>query len=115
MPTVRIFGHDGIKQMPSVRPTQFASDSVYQLLQPYIFAQSLSVSSGAAVSSAPYSDPRTNVLRVEVPDGVTVAYEINPPGRATDATANSPRLSGKDQFYFKDGWTISMIDVTSVP
>lgn len=114
MPTVRIFGYPGIQQMPNVLPKQYSADSIYTLVQPYIFAQAIVVS-GAAASSAADTDDNTMLLRIEVPDDVTVAYEINPPNRTggvVAATANSPRLVGKDQFYFRKGWTVSLLDVT---
>jgi hypothetical protein len=109
----RIFLHDGIDQLPVTRPTQYAADSVHVLRQPYLYSETLSVSA-AAVASAPVADARVNVLRVEVPDGQTVRYEINPPGAARVAGIDSPSLSGKDQFYFRDGWSISLVDASGL-
>lgn len=112
---VRVFGHRGIRQMPNVLPKQFSSDSVFQLEQPYEFAETVSVSSVAASSTAQASGDKTQVLRIEVPDGQTIRYEINPPGRTTVASSASPSLSGKDQFAFAQGWTVSMIDAAALP
>lgn len=115
---VRVFGHRGLEQMPIVKPRQFTSETVFQLAQPYEFAQTLSVSA-VAVSSAPVADSNSgasvNILRIEVPDGQTVRYEINPPSRNVVAGVNSPSLSGKDQFYFKSGFTVSLIDASALP
>lgn len=114
---VRIFGHCGLMQIPVMKPTQFASDAVYQLQQPYEFAETLNVS-GVAISSTPVADVggrAVTVLFVEVKDGETIRYEINPPGRAVSAGAGSPSLSGKMPFYFRSGWMISMIDAAGLP
>lgn len=115
---VRIFGHRGLQQIPVNKPTQFSSDSVMQVTQPYEFSQVLSVS-GAATPSAPVADANSgsqvNVLLVQVPDGETVRYEINPPGRSIAASTNSPAMSGQNYFYFKSGWSISLIDAAALP
>jgi hypothetical protein len=110
---VRIFGHRGTRQLPVTNPMQMQADTVQVLEQPYEFSQVISVSAVAASSAA---DPSTKVqlLRIEVPDGQTVRYEINPPNRTTAASTNSPSLSGKDQFFFGTGWTVSLIDAAGL-
>lgn len=118
--SVRIFGHQGIVPLKVVEDTQYRADSVFQLKQPYIFKQVVSADAAAASSAANIDfgghtlDP-TSLLRIEVPDGKTIAYEVNPPGRNVVATADSPRLSGKDQIQFGSSWLISIIDVTGAP
>lgn len=112
---VRVYGHRGIIQMSLVLPKQFSSDSIFQLVEPYEWGQVISVSAVAASSSAQAAPDATQLLRIEVPDGQTVRYEINPPGRAVVASTNSPRISGFNQFYFKQGWTISIIDAAGLP
>lgn len=115
--SVRIFGHTGITQITVPRPRQYSADSVYQLTQPPEFRQNISVSAVAA-SSAPIADQPgrpVTILRIEVPDQQTIRYEINPPGSAVVAGIDSPSLSGKDQFEFRSGWTISMIDAAGLP
>lgn len=109
----RIFGHSGIQQIENIRPKQYSADSVYTLVQPYTFSQVLSTSA-VAVSSAPNVVTTTTILRIEVPDGQTIRYEINPPGRNVAASTNSPSLSGKDQFYFAPGWSVSVIDAAGL-
>jgi hypothetical protein len=117
---VRIFGHQGIVPLKVVEDTQYRADSVFQLKQPYLWKQQLTADTGAAVSSTANTDlgghtlDATTILRIEVPDGKTIAYEVNPPGRAVVATTASPRLSGKDQIQFGVNWIISVIDVTGV-
>lgn len=115
---VRIYGYRGMEQMPVVNQKRFSSDSVYQMVEPYEWSDVVSVS-GVAVPSAPRSAPdQTRMIRVEVPDGQTIRYEINPPNRAGGvraADAASPSLSGKDYFQFQQGWSISMIDAAGLP
>lgn len=116
--SVRIFGHRGIIQMPLVLPKQFSSDSIFQLIQPYEWGQVISVSAVAASSAAVAAPDKTAILRIEVPDGQTVRYEINPPNRTGGIVAagnGSPRISGFNQFYFGQGFTISLIDASNYP
>lgn len=115
---VRVYGHRGIMQMPLVLPKQFSSDSIFQLVEPYEWGQVISVSAVAASSSAVAAPDATKILRIEVPDGSTVRYEINPPNRtggAVVANTASPRISGFNQFYFGPSWTISLIDAAGLP
>jgi hypothetical protein len=114
----RIFAHRGMAPMLKVRQVQFSSDSVYQLIQPYEWSQVISVSS-TPVSSSSVADVNSGaavtLLRVEVPDGQAVRYEINPPGRTTAAGNASPILTGFNQFEFRSGYTISLVDAASFP
>lgn len=115
---VRIFAYRGIQQIRNVLPKQFSSDSVYQMIEPYEWGQTL-VADAAAVSSAAVAAPdATQIIRVEVPDQQMIRYEINPPNRpggVVVANANSPSLSGKDYFYFQPSWTISIINADALP
>lgn len=113
---VRVFYYQGLQQIPNVLAKQFSSDSVYQLVEPYL-GQSLVAVSAAAASTTTAPDG-TNVCRIEVPDGQTIRYEINPPNRSGGvviAGNTSPSLSGKDVFYVKSGWSISMVDASALP
>jgi hypothetical protein len=91
---------------------------VFQLSQPPEWAQTISVS-GVASRSAPTADVNSGsavtILRVEVASPNAVRYEICPPGRVVDAGSNSPLLTGVDQFVFRGGWTISLIDAAGLP
>jgi hypothetical protein len=116
---VRVFGFRGIQQMKNFNPKQFSADSVYQLVHPYEWAQLLLVNGGTPVASAPLTGGRydqVTILRVEVPDGQSIRYEINPPTRegGVVAAGNGSQIhSGNDEFYFNPGWTISMVDAAS--
>lgn len=117
---VRLFGHRSLEQMIH-KDRQFTGDTVFNLHQPYEWSQVISVSA-VAQSSAPITADNASsdvqILRIEVPDGQAIRYEINPPTRAGGvlaASTNSPILSGHDQFYFRGGWTISLIDAAGLP
>src|SRR5262245_31619777 len=100
---VKLFTHRGLVSTPITVTNRDSKDSVYMLEQPYLAAEALSVA-GAATASSPASAPaNTSILRVEVEDGKTIRYEINPPARQVAAGPNSPSLSGKDQFHFGIG------------
>lgn len=117
---VRVYGFPGIQQMKKWNPTQFSSDSVYQLVHPYIWSQVLSVNA-TPVSSAPLTggaNDQVTILRVEVPDGQAIRYEINPPNRPGGvlAAGNASQIhAGLDTYYFAPGWSISMVDAASFP
>lgn len=111
---VRIFSHRGIVPLPNIDRKQDAADSVYVLVQPYEARETITAGAVALSSAAATAPTITAALRLEIEDGKTIGYEINPPGRSTAADASSPRLSGKDQFFFGSGWTISVIDMTGV-
>lgn len=119
---VRIYGHQGLARLP-VDPGsggQGGVDSVFVLIQPYLWRQSLVVTAGgtgiastAASVSGHTSDPSA-VLAIEVPDGQVVGIELNPPqriGGAVAATVDSPRISGTQQRPWGPGWTLSVIDI----
>ena len=117
----RIYGHDGLVAMKVIQDSgQNHTDSVYHLRQPYLWQQLLSVTASAISSTAVtvpvsgYSNDPTTIIRIEVPDGQTIRYEINGPNRTAVAGVNSPSLSGKDQFQFGAGYTISMIDAAGL-
>lgn len=111
---VRCFAHEGLSQMRLIHPHQYSADSVFQLTQPYKWSQVLSVSA-SPISSAPDSTTGVHILRIEVPDGQSVRYEINPPGRNVAAGNASPILSGLEQFQFEPGWSLSVVDAASYP
>lgn len=111
---VRVFSHEGLSQMRLILPNQYSADSVFQLTQPYLWSQVISVSAVAAALS-PDNTARVTILRIEVPDGQSIRYEINPTGRAIVAGTQSPILSGHDQFVFAPGWGLSLIDAAALP
>lgn len=115
--TVRIYGYRGIYQLHVDNPQQAASDSIYALYQPYEWATSVVASGTAASTTAqvgPSGTDSARMIRIEVPDGSTIRYEINPPNRTTVASAISPSLSGINNAMWGAGWTISVIDATGL-
>lgn len=116
--SVRIFTYRGMVQIQQRLVKQYNSDSVFVLDEPYIASQVLAVpGGGGAVESAVFTVPDdSQLLRVEVPDGQQIRYEINPQGPTglTHRTAgtNSPRLSGFDNFMWGKGYSISICDAS---
>jgi hypothetical protein len=118
--TVRIFGHDGLSRMKvlGAGAGQLSTDSVFQLNQPYLWAQQLTTNGTAPVASSVAPTPTgkandpTDILRIEVPDGQAIRYEVNPPNRSVAASVNSPILAGLNQIKFGASWTISIIDAS---
>jgi hypothetical protein len=107
---VRLFTHRGLVSTPITVTNRDSKDSVYMLEQPYLAAEALTATATALSSATATAPATTSILRVEIDDGKTIRYEINPPARAVAASASSPSLSGKDQFHFGVGWTISVIE-----
>lgn len=120
--TVRIFGHTGLTRMKVLGAQQLSTDSVFQLQQPYLWNQAVVTNAATPVSSvagvpAGGQPDNTDVLRIEVPDGQTIRYEVNPPARpggVVAANVNSPAMSGRDIIKFGAGWTLSIIDAAAV-
>lgn len=113
---VRIFGYRGIVQGLIQIPQQDSKDSLFMLYQPYEFA-ALAASNGAtpvSMSSGLLAQvDRSLILRVEIPDGQAIRYEINPQGRTASAGNNSPILSGIMQLQWGPGWSFSFVDAAS--
>lgn len=112
---VRIFAHEGLAQMRLILPVQHTEDTVFQLTQPYLWSAVLTTNGATPVASAPDATPRVTILRIEVADGNSIRYEINPSGRNVSAGNASPILSGHDNYLFAPGWSISIVDAASFP
>ena len=115
---VRVHGFRGLTQIPLIMPKQYSADSVFQLVYPQEWSQVVVVSAVAASTSPVALPDATQLIRVEVPDGDTIRFEINPPNRTGGvkaASTTSPILSGIQQFAFGPGWSISMVDEASFP
>lgn len=112
---VRTFGFRGLAQIPIINQLQFSADSIYQLVYPYEWVQRVTTAGAVAVSTTarPAGD-RTVLVMIEVPDNQIIRFEINPPGRAVAASINSPSLAGRNNFYFQQGWTLSVVDAAAV-
>lgn len=116
----RIFAYKGMRQIQQVLVKQFNADSVFVLEEPYLWSAILIVNGATPVSSVPVSgaaDGGSTILRIEVPDGQQIRYEINPSGptasNARVAGNTSPRLSGFDNMQWGAGYSISMVDAAS--
>lgn len=116
---VRIFGYRGTKQLVPQHPKHFASNIEQQLVEPYEWKETLTANGlTPATSSAQPAPDQTTILKVEVPDGQQIRYEINPPtrqGGVLTAGVGSPIMSGTMLFDFHQGWTFSCIDAASAP
>jgi|GEM_PF-4453855 len=110
---VRCFTYSCISSAPiNAASGVYRTDSVSLLKQPYLARQAVIATTSSAQSTGEALSPRgTTILHVEVEPGATVAYEINPPGRATPADASSPRVSGASNFEFGVGWTVSFLEI----
>lgn len=116
---VRITGYRGIVQSPVLIPGQDSKDSVYLMNQPYEFTQ-VGTSAGASPitlgpSGLAVSADFSRIVRVEVPPGSTIRYEVNPPGRSVSAGNTSPSLTGIQNIMWGPGWTLSFVDAASFP
>lgn len=111
---VRIFGYRGTTQLPVALEKAFHADSVQVLSEPYEFGQKL-VSNGATpVSSAADTDhQQVKLLRVEVPEGQAIRYELGPSSTVRTPGDTSPRLVGTDNFEFAPGWVFSFVDAAN--
>lgn len=116
MATVRIFGYRGLARIPVTQDGGTSgNDSVYVLEQPYLWNQLVTtgatsvISTVAAVPSGHTIDP-TRLLRIEIPDGSSVRYEVSMNGQTVTASASSPLLTGRDQIQFGPNALIALID-----
>ena len=118
---VRLFGHAGLTKMHVMNAHQLFTDSVFQLAQPYLWASGALQTNGATPVSytnnalpAGQTKDNTDILRVEIPDGQAIRYEINNGTRNVAPSVNSPRLEGNNQIKFGSGWQFSFIDASAV-
>lgn len=108
---IRVFGYRGLRQIPHINNTQFTSDTVYALEEPYLWSQVMSVNGDVLTPAfAPVANDKAQVIRVEVPPGAAVRFEVNTPGRAVVAGDLSPRLAGTDVFPWGVGFGLSFVD-----
>lgn len=117
---VRIFGHKGVTRLRIDDGQQGGTDSALVLQQPYVWgaALTLTVGGGALSSSVAhptgYTNDPTTLLRIEIPNGQEIGYEVNEANRTVTATSASPRMSVSGNIQFGPGWTLSIIDMTGV-
>lgn len=114
---VRIHAYRGLKQIFQNSGTQFSSDSVKMLQEPYLWGITLESNGATPVELPPNSTEEVRVIRVEVEEAQAIRYEINPsPGTASErvASTDSPYLAGIDVFDFHPGWGFQFVDAGSV-
>jgi hypothetical protein len=116
---VRIFGHQGTRQLLQIIPQQFTAQISEVLVQPYNWSQVVATNGATAVNSVLVAPPDTAALvMIEIPDGQTIRYEFNPlgrPGGAVVAGNTSPRLSGISIFPWTAGTIVSIVEAASFP
>jgi hypothetical protein len=98
-------------QIPTSNPRQYQADTIQSLTFPYEWGQFLTVSS-FPINTLPMPSPRSvEMVHVEVQDGSSIRFEINPFGGVVTqpASNNSPRLSGSANFRFGPNWIFSAI------
>lgn len=113
---VRVFGYRGTTEIPVALPKSFRSDSVQVLSEPYEFGQKLTSNGATAVTSTPdTAHGQVKVLRVEIPDGSAIRYELGPSSTVRAPGDASPVLTGRAQFEFAPGWVFSFVDAAGFP
>lgn len=115
---VRIFGHRGTRQFRQLNPNQNTASISEALIQPYEWAQILTVNGPSPVSTARVASDQATLVVIEVPDGRTIRYEYNSPQRAGGSVAagmQSNSLNGVNIFRWESGTTISVADATVYP
>jgi len=118
---VRLFGHNQITRLHDGVQKALHTDSIYQLKQPYLWASGVLPSTGATPVTytqtaipAGQTQDTTSILRVEIQDGQSIRYEVNPPNRSVAASASSPIMTGRNQIEFGVQWQFSFIDAAAV-
>lgn len=109
----RTFGYAGIAQIQHINAKQFSSDSLFVLEEPYLWKQMLLVNGANPPVFSPQKPDRSTLLRIEVPPNCMIRYEVLPPGRVATVGADSPSLTGKDQFFWGEGWGLSIADAAA--
>lgn len=116
---VRIYGYRGVSQIPQVHVTQFSNDSLLVNEEPYVFGQLIPTDGDNPVTSASDAQTGTKMLKVEVPDGKGIRYEVNLNGPAATnarvASTDSPKMEGVNWITFSPGATFSFVDAANFP
>lgn len=118
MANVRIFGYSGIVQIDQ-RLLKFAnSNSVFVRQEPYLWSQKLVLNGATPVDTVVEAPDAATIVVIEIDDGVSVRYEVNPNGplasNVREASTMSPRLTGENVFQWFAGATMSFVDASAV-
>jgi hypothetical protein len=115
---VRLFGYRGIVQGIIQIPQQDSKDSLFMLKQPYEFAL-IAASNGSTpvvmTTGLLAQNDFSRILRVEIPDGSLIRYEVNTAQHSALAGNISPILSGIMQLEWTSGASFSFVDAASFP
>lgn len=108
---INFFGYRGFKQIPTLLPQQFTSQSNYGFWQPYEWRQQVASNGAVPVASAPQAaGDQTKLLWIEIPAGSSIRYEVCPPGSLRVPDASSPLMAASDWVAFEQGWTFKFIE-----
>lgn len=116
----RVIGYSGISQIPQHFVRQYNSDSVFVMDEPPLWSQVLVVNGATPITTTSQNPDKATIVVVEVPDGQTIRYEVQPQGASaagarTPGTA-SPSVSGRNQFFwYGAGCVFSCVDAASFP
>lgn len=117
---VRIFAYAGTRQVPMLLPSQPQAAALEVNDEPCLWSQVLTVTSGSVtpVNSTVQTDA-SRILVVEVQDGQTIRYEVQPNGPsavgAKVAGNASRRLNGTAVLAWNSGYALSIVDATPFP
>lgn len=117
---VRLFVYRGIRDINTVLPKQFSSDSVKVNDDPTLSSQVVAVAAtGQAYESVPdAADVGSTCAIIEVPDNQAVRYELNQLGPAgaghRNASTTSRRITGDHVINWGPGFSISVIDASTL-
>lgn len=118
MANVRLIGYSGIVQIEQRLVKQFTGHGVFMRQEPPLWRQKLVLNGATPVESVVQANDKATLVIIEVDDGTTVRYEINPggPGASNhvDASTNSPRMTGDNPVQWFAGATVSFVDAASV-
>jgi hypothetical protein len=112
---VRVFGYKGIRSFPRLSFQQRADDSVSVLEEPYEWRQLLLVNGTVPPAFTTVIPDLAQILRIEVPEGNMIRYELNSPGRFAIADNGSPKQVGDQNYPWGPGWSLSIVDAASYP
>src|ERR1700749_3593522 len=117
MANVRVFGYTGIAQVQQGELRFHNADSVFVRQEPPLWRQLLTLNGATPVSTAVVQNDQVNIVVIEVDDGTSIRYELQPNGpipSAVAASTNSPKLSGENVFQWFKGATLSVVDASAV-
>lgn len=117
---IRVFGYNGTKQVAQGVPKHFTADAVWVREEPYLWSQVIDTNGATPVETVVQANDTAKLVIVEVQDGFTCRYELNPNGPAPAVTARSagngsPALSGIAPFEWFAGATMSFVDAANYP